>query len=78
MKAEAGASVRGEQTRTKRKHYAGFRRDQLGNVAVRKEYEAYQQELALARTVLELRRPKDLTQKQLAKEMGRLNRRSRE
>ena len=50
--------------------YADFRRKQLQEAEVRGAFEELADEFMLSREVLELRKAKNLTQKQLAEEMG--------
>lgn len=50
--------------------YEEFRAQQLADPAVRKEYDALEAEFTLAREILELRRERNLTQKDLAERMG--------
>ena len=50
--------------------YEEFLAEQLRNPAVRKEYDALQGEFELAKEVIELRLKNNLTQKQLAKQIG--------
>ncbi len=50
--------------------YEDFRKQQLKNPKVRKEYEALEGEFALAKEIIELRIRKKLTQKQLALQIG--------
>ena len=50
--------------------YEDFRKQQLRNPKVRKEYEALEGEFALAKEIIELRIRKKLTQKQLAQQIG--------
>jgi len=50
--------------------YEDFRKQQLRNPKVRKEYQALEGEFALAKEIIELRIRKKLTQKQLAQQIG--------
>jgi len=47
-----------------------FLTEELKNPKLKKEYDALQEEFTLAREVIELRIKKNLTQKQLAKQIG--------
>ena len=47
-----------------------FRDDQLRDDELRKEYDGLQPEFALAKEVIALRKTRNLTQKQLAEQMG--------
>lgn len=50
--------------------YEEFRREQLKNPELRKEYQALEEEFTLAKEVIELRKEMNLTQKQLAEQVG--------
>ena len=54
----------------KARSFEAFRDEQLRDDELRREYESMEPEFSLAREVLELRRAKHLTQKQLAEQMG--------
>lgn len=47
-----------------------FRERQLKNAGLKKEYDALEREFALAAEIIELRRHRNLTQKQLAERVG--------
>ena len=50
--------------------YKKFRDQQLADPEIRREYESLETEFMLAKEVLELRKQKNLTQKQLAQKIG--------
>ena len=50
--------------------YKKYRDQQLADPEVKREYELLETEFVLAKEVLELRKQKNLTQKQLAQKMG--------
>ena len=50
--------------------YTTLRKQQLKDPEFRKEYEGLEEEFALAREIIELRRSLNLTQKELAARMG--------
>lgn len=50
--------------------FNAFRKEQLKVERLRKEYEALQPEFELAKEVIALRKTRNLTQKQLAEQMG--------
>jgi predicted transcriptional regulator len=50
--------------------YADFRAQRLKDVQVRREYENLEKEFELAKEVIELRKKNNLTQKELADQMG--------
>ena len=50
--------------------YDDFLKRQLKNPKVRREYDALEGEFALAKEIIELRLKSNLTQRQLAKQMG--------
>lgn len=54
----------------KTRSFEAFRDEQLCDEELRREYESMEPEFSLAREVLELRRAKHLTQKELAEQMG--------
>ncbi len=51
-------------------NYEIYKNDLLKNEDVRKEYEKLEEEFILAKEVIELRKEKNLTQMELAKEIG--------
>ena len=54
----------------KKTTFDAFRKQQLKDDSVRKEYESLGPEFELAKEVIALRKARDLTQKQLADQMG--------
>ena len=54
----------------KTRSFKEFRDEQLQDPEVRREYEAAAQQFSLAAEVLQLRKERDLTQRQLAERMG--------
>ena len=54
----------------KKTTFEAFRKEQLKDADVRKEYEDLEPEFELAREVISLRKALNLTQKQLAEQMG--------
>ena len=50
--------------------YEEFRGEQLKDPELRKEYEAIEEQFTLAKEVIELRKEMNLTQKQLAEQIG--------
>lgn len=50
--------------------YSDFRREQLKDDEVRSAFEEYEDEFALSCEILELRKSKNMTQQQLATQMG--------
>jgi DNA-binding XRE family transcriptional regulator len=50
--------------------YEDFRTERLKNPDVKREYDIIQREFELAKEVIELRRRSNLTQKELAKQIG--------
>jgi DNA-binding XRE family transcriptional regulator len=55
---------------SKLSRYDNFLKRQLKNPKVRREYNALEGEFALAKEIIELRLKSNLTQRQLAKQMG--------
>ncbi|WP_156104687.1 helix-turn-helix domain-containing protein [Spirochaeta lutea] len=51
-------------------NYETYKKDLLKNESVRIEYEKLEEEFILAKEVMELRKEKNLTQTELAKEVG--------
>ncbi|MFP4583364.1 MAG: helix-turn-helix domain-containing protein [Thermodesulfobacteriota bacterium] len=54
----------------KKQSYSSFRSEQLQDPDVKQAYQELEGEFALAREVLELRRQRNITQKELAAKMG--------
>ena len=50
--------------------YEDFKNEQLKNPNLREEYDALQPEFELAREIIALRKDRNLTQKELAEQMG--------
>ena len=50
--------------------FESFREQQLRKTELKKEYDALEEEFALAREIIELRRRQNLTQKELAEKIG--------
>jgi len=51
-------------------NFEAFRAEQLKDEQLRKEYEEIEPEFELAKEIIDLRRNRNLTQKQLAEQMG--------